>query len=119
GASTAYQLGSAAKGGSVGGGLSGVGQAGASAAASPLRKAATDLGQRYQAGGRAAFEAMGGKVSGASPANDAGSASSEPDWAKAMRRRQSAAHGVQTAVHAVRAGDGGGAGSSVSVREGE
>ena len=42
-----------------------------------------------------------------------------PAWAKAMRRRQSAAHGVQTAVHAVRAGDGGGAGSSVSVREGE
>lgn len=119
GASTAYQLGSAAKGGSVAGGLSGVVQAGASAAASPLRKAAADLGQRYQAGGRAAFAGLGGRVSGASPANDAGSAPGEPAWAKAMRRRQSAAHGVQTAVHAVRAGDGGGAGSSVSVREGE
>lgn len=119
GAATAYQLGSAAKGGSVAGGLSGVAQAGASAASSPLRRAAADLGQRYQAGGRSAFEALGGKVggAGANPANDMGS--SEPAWAKSMRRRQSAAHGVQTAVHALRAGDGGGAGSSVSVREGE
>ena len=93
--------------------------AGAAAASSPLRKAAADLGQRYQAGGRAAFEAMGGKVVGRAdaPANDAGSG--EPAWAKSMRRRQAAAHGVQTAVHAVRAGDGGGAGSSISVREGE
>lgn len=122
GASTAYQLGSAANGGSVAGGLSGVARAGASAAASPLRRAAAEMGQRYQAGGRAAFEAMGGKVTGgtdASPANDAGSASGEPAWAKSMRRRQSAAHGIQTAIHAVRAGDGGGAGSSVSIREGE
>lgn len=119
GAATAYQLGSAAKGGSVAGGLSGVAQAGASAASSPLRRAAADLGQRYQAGGRSAFEALGGKVggAGANPANDMGS--SEPAWAKSMRRRQSAAHGIQTAVHALRAGDGGGAGSSVSVREGE
>lgn len=121
GAATAYQLGSAAKGGSVAGGLSGVAHAGAAAASSPLRRAAADLGQRYQAGGRAAFEAMGGKVVGRAeaPANDAGSGSGEPAWAKSMRRRQAAAHGVQTAVHAVRAGDGGGAGSSISVREGE
>lgn len=121
GASTAYQLGSAAKGGSVAGGLSGVAQAGASAASSPLRKAAADLGQRFQGGGRAAFEATGGKASGgsaASPANGA-AGGGEPAWAKSMRHRQAAAHGVQTAIHAVKSGDSGGAGSSVSVREGD
>lgn len=123
GASTAYQLGSAAKGGSVAGGLSGVAQAGASAASSPLRKAAADLGQRFQGGGRAAFEATGGKASGGSatsPANGGGGAGGgEPAWAKSMRHRQAAAHGVQTAIHAVKSGDSGGAGSSVSVREGD
>jgi len=124
GASTAYQLGSAAKGGSVAGGLSGVAQAGASAASSPLRKAAADIGQRFQGGGRAAFEATGGKASGgsaASPANGGGVGvgGGEPAWAKSMRHRQAAAHGVQTAIHAVKSGDSGGAGSSVSVREGD
>jgi type IV secretion system protein TrbL len=123
GAVTAYQLGSQASGGSVAVGLSGVAKAGASAASSPLRRAAADLKSSYQASGRAAFEATGGTSSAAAAggaANDAGaSASGEPGWARAMRRRQSMNHGVQTAAHALKSGDAGGAGSSVSVREGE
>jgi len=122
GASTAYQLGSAASGGSVAGGVTGVARAGASAAMSPLRRAAADLHGRFQAGGRAVFESTGGAAgsAGTAAANDAGGApSGEPAWARAMRRRQAASHGVQTAAHALRSGDGGGAGSSVSVREGE
>jgi type IV secretion system protein TrbL len=117
GASTAYQMGSQASGGSVAGGLSGVARAGASAAASPLRRAAEGLRQDFQRGGQAVSGAGGAS---ATAANDgAASPSGEPAWARAMRRRQAAAHGVQTAAHALRSGDGGGAGSSVSVREGE
>ncbi|MFN3945270.1 MAG: P-type conjugative transfer protein TrbL [Allosphingosinicella sp.] len=123
GASTAYQLGAQASGGSVAGGLSGVAKAGASAATSPLRRAADTLRQDFQRGGRAAFERTGGTASGgaaaSASANDGAAASGEPAWARSMRRRQSAAHGVQTAAHALRSGDGGGAGTSVSVREGE
>ncbi len=121
GASTAYQLGSQASGGTVAGGVAGVARAGASAATSPLRSAAADLGARFRAGGRAAFEQTGGSASGgaaSSAAND-GASSGEPGWARAMRRRQTAVHGVQTTAHALRSGDAGGAGSSVSVREGD
>ncbi|WP_271145921.1 P-type conjugative transfer protein TrbL [Brevundimonas sp. NIBR10] len=45
-------------------------------------------------------------------------ASSErPAWARDMARRQALAHGVQTAIHAVRTGDRPGGGASVSVSE--
>jgi len=56
--------------------------------------------------------------SDAAPSKDGGRAG-EPAWARQMRRRQSTAHGVQTVLHVVKSGDGGGAGSSVSVREGD
>ncbi|HEV2605604.1 MAG TPA: P-type conjugative transfer protein TrbL [Microvirga sp.] len=117
GASTAYKLGSEASGGSVAGGLSGVARAGTSAAASPLRRAGESLRRDFQRGGQAV---SGATAAPAPAANDsAASPTGEPAWARAMRRRQAAAHGVQTAAHALRSGDGGGAGSSVSVREGE
>ncbi len=121
GATTAYQLGSQASGGSVAGGLAGVAKAGAQAAASPLRRAGETLRSDFQRGGRAAFETTGGSSSGgaAAPANDAASASGEPAWARSMRRRQAVREGINMAAHAVKSGDGGGAGSSVSVREGE
>jgi type IV secretion system protein TrbL len=122
GATTAYQLGSQASGGSVAGGLSGVARAGAQAAASPLRRAGETLRSDFQRGGRAAFGMIGGTASGgtaASAANDAPAASGEPAWARAMRRRQSAREGVGMAAHALKSSDGGGAGSSVSVQEGD
>jgi len=52
-------------------------------------------------------------------ASTGGVASGEPGWARAMRRRQAAHQGISTAAHAVRSGDGGGSGSSVSLSEGE
>jgi type IV secretion system protein TrbL len=115
-ASTAYATGSAASGGSVAGGLSGVARAGASAASSPLRRAAETLRSDFQRGGQTVTG--GGAAPAAAAANDAG-ASGEPGWARAMRRRQAAREGVSTAAHAVKSGDGGGAGASVDVREGE
>jgi type IV secretion system protein TrbL len=41
----------------------------------------------------------------------------KPAWARAMERRQAISRGLTTAVHAVRAGDHGGAGGSVSLSE--
>lgn len=40
-----------------------------------------------------------------------------PAWARALARRQAMARGVSTAVHAVRSGDRGGGGASVSLSE--
>lgn len=41
----------------------------------------------------------------------------KPQWAREMERRQAVAHGVATAVHAVRAGDHHGGSASISVSE--
>ncbi len=113
GASTAYASGAAGRSGAsaVAGGMGGVAKAGASAVTSPLRQAAADLQGRFQAGGRA--------VSGetAAPASTAEPSGGEPAWARQMRHRQGVTHGVQTAAHAVRAGDSGGSGSSVNLSE--
>lgn len=93
------------------GGLSGVTGAGASAAASPLRRAAESVSSSFAAGGRAA---AGGA--------EAGSAASPPDappaWARRMRRSQAASHGASAATHAIRSGDHGGGGASIDLSEG-
>jgi len=113
GASTAYASGAAGKSGAsaIAGGMAGVAKAGASAAASPLRRAASDLQGRFQAGGRAV---TGDTAATTPPAEPAGG---EPAWARQMRSRQGVTHGVQTAAHAVRSGDSGGSGSSVNLSE--
>lgn len=46
-----------------------------------------------------------------------GSKKAKPRWAREMERRQAVAHGVATAVHAVRSGDHHGGSASVSVSE--
>lgn len=54
------------------------------------------------------------------PGDSAGASSSrsgEPDWAKRMRRGQALKSGVSAVTHAVRSGDRGGSGTSVSVSE--
>ncbi len=101
GAATAYRT----------GGLSGVTGAGASAAASPLRRAAEGVSSSFAAGGRAA---AGGAETGAAAA----SADTPPAWARRMRRSQSASHGASAATHAIRSGDHGGGGSSIDLSEG-
>ncbi len=93
------------------GGLSGVTTAGASAVASPLRRAGSSLATGFEAGGRAA---VGGSATAAAP--EAGDMT--PAWARRMRRSQAASHGASTAIHAVRAGDHGGGGSSIDLSEG-
>lgn len=72
---------------------------------SHLQQAAASLRQRFS---------PDGSGSGGSSATGA---SGVPDWARRMRRSQSIGHGIGLAAHALKAGDGGGAGSSVKVSE--
>lgn len=53
---------------------------------------------------------------GAAPSGGAGG-SGPPAWARNYQRRQEAAHGAAAAAHAVRSGDHGGGGTSVSLAE--
>ncbi len=101
GAATAYRA----------GGLSGVTVAGASAATSPLRRAAEGASRSFAAGGRAA---AGDAEAGATTA----SPDAPPAWARRMRRSQAASHGASAATHAIRSGDHGGGGSSIDLSEG-
>ncbi|MBR0682893.1 P-type conjugative transfer protein TrbL [Roseomonas eburnea] len=94
------------------GGASGVVMAGASAAASPLRSAADSLRASHAAGSAAV--SGGGQPSAPEPSGPAGGA---PAWARRMRRGQALSHGVTTLGHAIRSGDGGGAGSSIRLSE--
>lgn len=51
------------------------------------------------------------------PEGASGSREAKPRWARELERRQAVAHGVATAVHAVRSGDHHGGSASVSVSE--
>jgi type IV secretion system protein TrbL len=72
---------------------------------SPLQQAAASLRQRFSPDGSGSG---GGNATGGSGV---------PDWARRMRRSQSMGHGIGLAAHALKAGDSGGAGSSVKVSE--
>jgi type IV secretion system protein TrbL len=107
---------------------------GAAAAAGGLGVAGA-MGARALAGGalggaRAVVTSMRGARPGPTGSGDSGlrpgptgpgggapSPSGPPEWAKRYQRRQEAAHGASTAAHAVRSGDHGGAGTSVSLAE--
>ena len=104
-------------------GAGGVARAGVNAAVvSPIRRAAADLGGRFTSGARAGFEATGGSLPGAAAGSSAdGAATAEagapPPWARRMQRGQSVDRGISTAAHAIKSGDGGGAGASVDLSE--
>jgi type IV secretion system protein TrbL len=106
----------AATGGSrsaaVGAGTMGVATSGAapSAEASPLRQAAAAVPDRF---GRGSDASVSTSATASSPADG-----SPPAWARQMRRGQAFSHGIGLAAHALKSGDGGGAGTSVSVTEG-
>ncbi|TPK84561.1 P-type conjugative transfer protein TrbL [Mesorhizobium sp. B2-4-17] len=131
--------GSSGQGGAaaVGSSLGGIASAGVSHNGSPLRRAAARGGESVQStsavgpqsarvgiGETATAGTVGGNAERASDpsvarAADLGEAAQNtPDWAKRMQRSQRLSHGVQTAAHAVRAGDAHGSGSSVSLSEG-
>lgn len=119
-------------------GLGRVASAGVSQNGSPLRRAAARASDSVQSAAAAGPQstsagtdeaATAGTVGGNAERADArsvaraaglgGAAQDTPDWAKRMQRSQRLSHGVQTAAHAVRAGDAHGSGSSVSLSEGK
>lgn len=122
GAKTAYQAGAAASGGggvrAAGAGLANVAKSGAGA-----------VGQRVAAGAKAVKDRVANFVAdAAAPAAAASSTESadaaeakpsttEPAWAKQMRRKQQVSHAATTAAHTLRSGDHGGSGASPSLRD--
>ena len=103
-------------------GAGGMAKAGVNAAVvNPIRRAAADLGGRFTSGARAGFEASGGATTGGATdgaaAGASEAASGPPAWARRMQRGQALDKGVSTATHAIKSGDGGGAGSSVDLSE--
>ena len=131
-ASSAYTLGSmdATGGAGAAAGLGGVARAGASAAVSPLKRAASRAAESVRSshaeGVRGGFAATGGTTSmgtvgtvgGAPSAPDApASAGGPPAWAQRMQRSRAMSQGVRAAAHAVRSGDSRGGGSSISLSE--
>lgn len=111
GASAAYRA----------GGMAGVAKAGMSAAASPLRSAASSLKESFARGGATATgraAATGGtppSTGGQGGANPSG----PPGWAKHMQQRQAISQGVTVAAHTVRSGDHPTSGSSIDLSQGD
>lgn len=117
-ASTAYKLGQETSGSaSVGAGLGGVASAGGAAIRDRMPKAG-GLAAAAERGQRAALFA-GSSRSAASADPDLGGSSGTPDWARRLRAEQSARHHRQTAVQAIREGDGGGAAANPDIKERE
>ena len=130
-ASSAYTLGSLGQSAAAGvaSGLAGVGRAAGSAAASPLRRAATRASESVRSsfddGTRAGFATTGGSSTAgtiggvAAPAATSmpAAANEPPAWAQRMKRGRHLSHGASAAAHAVRAGDGHGSGASVNLSE--
>jgi type IV secretion system protein TrbL len=96
-------------------GMGGVARAAGTAAASPLRRAASNLSENFQAGGCAA---TGGRASPGAPAGDNGEASRPPAWVSRMRRRETTRRATSAAEHALRSGDRSMGGSSVDLSQG-
>jgi type IV secretion system protein TrbL len=129
GASTAYSLASMGQSGAggVAAGLGGVARAAGAVAASPLKRAtsraADSVGSSFAAGARGGFGATGGSssmgtVAGTPEAASAVSApAGVPAWAQRMQRKQAFSQGTTMAAHAIRSGDGQGAGSSINLSE--
>ncbi|WP_312062925.1 P-type conjugative transfer protein TrbL [Brevundimonas sp.] len=112
-------------GGSGGGG--GGGASPPSGGSSPPRRSSVSPATEAAPGAESA-SAPAGSDSQAAPASSSrggpekpegasGSREAKPRWAREMERRQAVAHGVATAVHAVRSGDHHGGSASVSVSE--
>ena len=109
-------------------GVSAVAQAGAGSVANSAKSVASrvtsPIKQSFQSGGRGAVTATGGTIKGgADKAADATSSATnpkqEPNWAKQARRGQRQRDASMATMHAVRAGDGGGAGQGPQLKQNE
>jgi type IV secretion system protein TrbL len=94
------------------GGLSGVADAGMSAAKNSLRRTMANSGS-----GSASNGSMGAGVAEATAVPT--SSDAQPGWTRRLKRMQAMSHGTSTAIHAVRSSDHGGEGASVDLSEGK
>ena len=122
GATMAYALGSAGKSGAsaVGSGMAAVGDAAVGAATSPLRKAGDSMRQSFRDGSRASITNTGGSITpgpNTPPAPPSDPDQGQPAWAKAMKDRQTLAHGATIAAHTLKSGDSHGGGASIDTSE--
>lgn len=98
-----------------------------SGASSPPDRSSANSGTEAAPGAEGASAPAGSDSQGApasssrggpeKPEGAGGAREARPRWAREMERRQAVAHGVATAVHAVRSGDHHGGSASVSVSE--
>jgi len=102
GARSAFKAGSAAAGGGAKAAMAGLGNVAKSGAQAVGQKAAGAL----RAGG-----------AGASGGNGAANSQQQPAWAKRLQSRQKLNNAAMTAAHALRGGDGGGAGQGPSLND--
>jgi type IV secretion system protein TrbL len=128
-ARSAYQAGSAAAGGGLKGAAAGMGKLAKTGAQAVGQKAADgmrSMKERVASAFRsdeAGPPSGGAAASGQSTANEANSASvnpqqqAQPAWAKRLHRRQQISHAATTAAHTLRGGDGGGSSSGPSLND--
>lgn len=117
GAVGAYRAGLAGSSG-LGGVAAGTGGV-AKAASSPLRRAAASMRDSYVAGGQAGAAYAGGPPPSRAASTSSAAADGTPAWAKRMRQHQAMSHGATAVIHAVKSGDAGGGGTSISLSEKE
>jgi type IV secretion system protein TrbL len=116
-ASTAYRLGQETSGSAtIGAGLGGVASAGGAAIRDRMVNAG-GLAAAAASGERAALFA--GSSRSAEPSGDSAGSGAAPDWARRLRAEQSARHHGQTAMQAIKEGDGGGAAANPDIKEKE
>jgi len=102
GARSAFKAGSAAAGGGTKGAMAGLGN---------VAKAGA------QAVGQKAAGAVRGSGSAVSGGNGAANSQQQPAWAKRLQSRQKLSNAAMTAAHALRGGDGGGAGQGPNLND--
>jgi type IV secretion system protein TrbL len=115
--STAYRLGQETSGSAtVGAGFGGVASAGGAAIRGRIANAG-GLAAAAERGQRSALFA--GSSRSAESAVEAAASNGAPNWARQLRAEQSARHHRQSAVQAIREGDGGGAAANPDIRQKE
>ena len=115
-ASTAFKLGQETAGSSsVGAGLGGVASAGGAAIKDRLATVG-GIGGAAERGRQSALLA-GSSRAAPSGGAEASETPATPDWARQLRAEQSARHHRQTALQAIKEGDGGGAAANPDIQE--
>jgi type IV secretion system protein TrbL len=117
-ASTAYKLGQETSGSSsIRAGLGGTATAARGAAAQKAGGAFSGFRAAAERGRQAAWQAGSTTPSASSSSTESGGAEGMPAWARQLHATQNARHRRQMAIHALQAGDRGGASATPDIKE--